>query len=343
MIKYTIKRILLVFLTAFIILSLTFILMKMLPVQAPAGNVNTQKSFYDNQVFLGYAYVPKASEYNSSGVIFLSVGSKKYAYKYYPILTQYWSWLKNIITKWDWGTSTNIKTGASAMSIIASKLPYSVKINIWATLIDIPIGFGLGIWAAIKKNKLTDTIISTIVMIFISVPSFVTISLLISWLSYGANALPNVWPPDSSPLGQRVLGYIIPVSTLAAYSIASFTRYARAEISEVMSSEFMVLARTKGLTKGQAIVRHALRNSGVILIPMVIGEFVSVLGGSMITEQLYSIPGIGQLFVEAISVKDYNVVMVDMAMYTMIGLLANLLVDLSYGFIDPRIRMGAKK
>lgn len=343
MIKYTIKRILLVFLTAFIIISLTFILMKLLPNSAPAGNVNVQKNFYDRQVFLGYAYVPKVAEYGLEDTILLRVGTKQYAYRYYSVMVQYGNWLKNIFTQWDWGTSTNIKTGASAMSIIATRLPYSVKINVWAMLFDIPIGFGLGIWAAIKKNKLTDTIISTLVMIFISVPSFVTVSLLISWFAYGTGSLPNVWPADSSPIGQRVLGYIIPVTTLAAYSIASFTRYSRAEISEVMSSEFMTLARTKGLTKGQAIVRHALRNSGVVLIPMVIGEVVSVLGGSMITEQLYSIPGIGSLFVQAISLKDYNVVMVDMAMYTLIGLFANLFVDLSYGFIDPRIRMGAKK
>jgi ABC-type dipeptide/oligopeptide/nickel transport system permease component len=109
-----------------------------------------------------------------------------------------------------------------------------------------------------------------------------------------------------------------------------------------MSSEFLLLARTKGLTKSQCIVRHALRNSMVPIVPMIIGEFVGILSGSMVLEQLYSIPGIGSLFVECIRYKDWNVLLVDMALYTMIGLVANLLVDLPYGIIDPRIRMGAK-
>lgn len=126
-------------------------------------------------------------------------------------------------------------------------------------------------------------------------------------------------------------------------TVAGFTRYTRAELTEVMSSEFLLLARTKGLTKSQTVIRHALRNSLVPIVPMIIGEFIGILSGSMILEQLYGIPGIGSLFVTAITVKDYNVIMVDMAVYTMIGLVAILLVDLSYGIVDPRIRMGARK
>jgi ABC-type dipeptide/oligopeptide/nickel transport system permease component len=110
-----------------------------------------------------------------------------------------------------------------------------------------------------------------------------------------------------------------------------------------MSSEFLLLARTKGLTKRQTVIRHAMRNSLVPIVPMIIGQFIGILAGSLILERLYSIPGIGGLFVEALTAKDYNVIMVDMAVYTMIGLFATLLVDLSYGIVDPRIRMGARK
>ena len=109
-----------------------------------------------------------------------------------------------------------------------------------------------------------------------------------------------------------------------------------------MSSEFLLLARTKGLSRNQCIVRHALRNSLVPIVPMIIGQFIGILSGSMVLEQLYGIPGIGTLFVTCITRRDYNVLLVDMAVYTVIGLVANLFVDLSYGIVDPRIRMGAK-
>lgn len=347
--KYTFERIVLVFITIFIILSLTYILMKLLPVSKPVGLVPAQIAFYDKQVALGYMvkytdFIPTDQLTADTIKVVSTNPAHTYYYNYLPIMSQYFSWITNIFTKWDWGTSTAIKPNASVMSIIGERLPYSVKINIWATLIDIPIGFGLGIWAAVKKNKPTDTVISTLIMIFISIPSFVLVSFMILVFAYGTgNVSLATWPADSAPLSSRVMGYFIPVATLAAGSIAGFTRYTRAELTEVMSNDFMLLARTKGLTKSQAIVRHALRNSGVVLFPMVIGEFISVLGGSMILEQLYAIPGIGSLFVTALGRKDYNVVMVDMAMYTAIGLFANLFVDLSYGWIDPRIRMGAKK
>ena len=102
-------------------------------------------------------------------------------------------------------------------------------------------------------------------------------------------------------------------------------------------------ARTKGLTSRQAIVRHALRNAFVPILPHILAEFIGVFSGSMILESLYNINGIGDLYILALNNKDYNVLFVDMAIFTTIGLLAGIITDLSYGFIDPRIRMGEKK
>ena len=110
-----------------------------------------------------------------------------------------------------------------------------------------------------------------------------------------------------------------------------------------MSSEYLLLARTKGLTKNQAITRHALKNAFVPILPSILAEFIGIFGGSMILEKLYGIPGIGDLYIRSINEKDYNVLMVDMAIFTTVGLLAGIVLDLSYGFIDPRIRMGEKK
>ncbi|HKL84259.1 MAG TPA: ABC transporter permease [Bacilli bacterium] len=339
--RYVLKRLGLMLITTFVILSLTFILMKMIPFPHPPGTAETRLPFYMNQVRLGYMY--RVQDPTASAEVSLQIGTTIYRFNQFPVLTQYSSWLRGIFTEWNWGLSTRIRLNVSAMEIILDRLPYSLKLNLVSVFIAVPLGFVFGITAALNKNKPADHIISTGVMIFISIPSFVMITFLLIIFAYGLKWLPTQWPSDNAPLDVRVLGFVLPVASLAFGSIAGFARYTRAELAEIMSSEFLLLARTKGLTKTQSVIRHALRNSLVPIIPMIIGEFVGLLAGSMILENLYGIPGIGSLFITAIQQKDYNVVMVDMAMYTMIGLLATLLVDLSYGIVDPRIRMGAKK
>ena len=133
------------------------------------------------------------------------------------------------------------------------------------------------------------------------------------------------------------------VLALCLGSIAGYARYTRAELTEVLTNEFMLLARTKGLTKGQAVFRHALKNAMVPILPTIVAMFVSILSGSLVIEKIFAVPGIGGLYVTSIQELDYNVFMAVSIFYTFIGLAANIIVDLSYGFLDPRIRMGAKK
>lgn len=354
MFTYVLQRIFLVFVTAFIILSLTYIMLRSLPVNPGTSIYAEQLKFWTSQVQLGY-YRELTDEIDvawykaNDPKTLVTIGGSATGWHYYvpyPIMVQYGHWLSNIFTKWDWGTSTSLSIGKSAMVIEMTNLPATIKLNVISIFISIPAGIGLGIWAALKKNKAADNIISTIIMISISVPSFVLISFLLIWFSYDLGWLPSSWPDKSGAAadpGLAARAYVIPVASLSFGSIAGFARYTRAELTEVMSSEFLLLARTKGLTKPQTVVRHALRNSMVPIVPMIIGQFVGILSGSMILEQLYRIPGVGRLFVDALSSSDYPVVMVDMAVYTLIGLFATLLVDLSYGIVDPRIRMGAVK
>ena len=105
----------------------------------------------------------------------------------------------------------------------------------------------------------------------------------------------------------------------------------------------MLLARTKGLTRWQATIKHAFRNSMVIIVPMIMGEVISILGGSLIVENVFSIPGVGSIYISAIGSKDYNVFLFVSLFYVFIGLLSAIIVDISYGFIDPRIRVGGRK
>ncbi len=350
--KYVIERILFILLTAFIVLSVTYILLQCMPLEPNATNFTEEFRFWQQQVTLGFYYEIDASTPEGLEAIanheyeqMVTINSQNYYFAPYPILVRYWNWLVNVVTKWDWGRSTSVALNQSAISIIVMRLPASMKLNIISIIISVPLGLGLGIWAALKKNTWVDSLISTIIMIFISVPSFVLISFLL--LGFGKiPGFPIRWPSQANAAADPLLAfeaYIIPVLSLSFGSICSFARYTRAELCEVMSSEFLLLARTKGLTKGQSVVRHALRNSLVPIVPMIISQFISILSGSMVLEQIYGIPGIGSLFVTALTGKDYPVIMVDMAIYTLIGLFATLIVDLSYSIVDPRIRMGAKK
>lgn len=344
MTKYVIKRIILALCTAFIILSLTFILIKLLPFEKPIGQVSQIFSYYEKQVQLGYfkKYSTIQPQYGEAVYTYTSGKITNYYYQV-PVMQQYFSWLKNIVTKWDWGVSNVISVNVSATVLIAERLGVSIGINVLSVIFSVPIGILLGIWAALKKNKTTDHVISTLVMVFISVPSFVLITFLMLIFCYNSKILPTQWPASTDTTSTKILGYILPVFCLSFGSICGYCRFTRAELCEVMSSEYLLLARTKGLTKRQAILRHALRNAMVPIVPSILAEFIGILGGSMILENLYGIPGIGRLFVTALNAKDYNVLFVDMAIFTTISLLAGVVLDISYGFIDPRIRMGAKK
>ena len=346
MVKYAIQRILLAFLTAFIILSLTYILLAALPADRSVGNDNQLFAFYNDQVSLGFALDLPHEDKSLGDYLWHYYQTETKLWHYYykkPVFDQYLSWISNIFTKWNWGTSTKYKLGFSCMTIIGERLPLSMSINIISVIISVPLGILLGILAGLKKNTWIDHTISTLVMIFISIPSFVIITFSLWIFAYQLGWVPTQWPSADSSAFVKFQGYILPVLALSFGSICGYCRFVRAELCEVMSSEYLLLARTKGLTKNQAITRHALKNAFVPILPSILAEFIGILGGSMILESLYGIPGYGEIYVKALNLKDYNLLMVDMAVFTMIGLLANIVLDLSYGFIDPRIRVGAKK
>ena len=345
MLKYSIKRIILALITAFIILSLTFFLVKSLGIKDTSfgQKENVRWAFFYKQYTLGYVVFFEEEHPEMGKLLARFTSNGNYYFYEKPLIEQYGAWIKNIVTKWDWGTSIAIKPNVSAIKIIGERLPTSLKINVISVVISVPLGIGLGILAGLKKNTWIDHFISTAVMVFISVPSFVVITLLIYFFCFNNQLLPSSWPVPSDPTEKKALAYIIPVISLSFGSVCGYTRFVRAELCEVMSSEYLLLARTKGLTKNQAITRHALKNAFVPILPSILAEFIGVFGGSMILEKLYGIPGIGDLYIRSINENDYSVLMVDMAVFTTVGLLAGIVLDLSYGFIDPRIRMGEKR
>ena len=208
MLKYSIKRVILAFITAFIILSLTFILVKSLGIAdtTMGAKPGVRRAFFVDQMNLGYVvrfYSPTAG-YGKLLFTYTGVDGVTEFYYEKPIMEQYAHWLVNIITRFDWGTSTSIEPGARVLNIIAERLPTTMYINIISVVVSVPLGIGLGIFAGLKKNTWIDHLISTLVMVFISIPSFVVISLLIYWLCYQAHLLPSIWPVPSDTIKTKI-------------------------------------------------------------------------------------------------------------------------------------------
>ena len=263
-----------------------------------------------------------------------------------PIIVQYFIFLKNVITKWEWGVGEQMYETLGVWDVLMKKLPYTIVVNVYSILLAIPIGLGFGIYAALKKNKWQDHVISTSVMIFISVPSYVYAFIVQYFLCFKAGLFPLTIPSTESASLFSIkmfVGMMPAVLSLAFGVIANLTRYTRAELSEVLTGDYMLLARTKGLTKAQATARHAMRNSMVVILPMIIGEFIGIIYGALIIEKIFAIPGVGSLYITSINLRDYNFFMALTFFYTFIGLFFGIIMDISYGLIDPRIRMGAKK
>lgn len=264
-----------------------------------------------------------------------------------PLLQQYGIYLKDVVTEFDFGTSWKIKSTEPAWDLLTKRLAPTVLVNLYSLLFSLPLGIAFGIYAAIKKNKWQDHVISTGVMIFVSVPSYVYAFLVQYFLYFKLDLFPptiaSLADAGGSWFSWTMFHSMIPaVLALSFGQIAGLCRFTRAELTETLTSDYMLLARTKGLTRAQATTRHALKNAMVPILPSILGSFIGILGGSMIIEQIFAIPGVGQLYVQSINLRDYDVFMMDSIFYTFLSLAAGIITDISYGFIDPRIRMGER-
>ena len=314
---YILKRLGLLALTFLIICTLCFVLIKLLPLPAIKEQGRDAALLLARREAMGYDK---------------------------PILTQYFLYWKHLL-RGDLGLGEQMYVGQEVSAVLRQKLPYTVTVNLYAMVLSVPLGLALGCYAALRKNKWQDHTISTAVMVFISVPSYVYAFLVQYFLCFltGWFPLTVAGQSESRLLSWGMFHSMFPaVLSLAFGTVAALTRFTRAELSEVLTGEYLLLAKAKGLTRRQSLLRHGLRNAMVPVLPMIFGEFIGILSGSLIIEGIFSIPGLGSLYTGAIGVRDYNFFMALTFFYTLIGLLSSLVVDISYGLIDPRIRMGEK-
>lgn len=317
MARYILDRIIAMIFTLFIILTVVFIAVRLMP-----GSVFENTGEFSQEV--------------------VDAMNAKYHFDE-PIILQYFRFLKNIFLHWDWGVSLTIAPGMPVFDVLKNRIPASMQINVISLFISVPLGLIVGIIAALKKNSMTDNLISTLIVLFISVPSFIFASVLQYFIAFKLKLFPILYKPTATTSVEKLMSMALPVAALAFGPIASIARQLRAELTEAMTSDFMLLATTKGLTYGQATVKHAVRNAIFPVFGGIISMFTSILGGSLVIENIFSIPGIGSLLVDSINANDHMLTVMILMFYSVITLATTLIIDILYGVIDPRVKIGGKK
>ncbi|QOR34782.1 ABC transporter permease [Clostridium sp. 'deep sea'] len=315
MLRYAMQRIVLIFITLFLIVTISFLTIRMMP-----GSFMNTDEMPDGMV---------------------KIVEEKY-HLHEPLIVQYGYYLKDML-RGDFGVSLAMQPQRPVVDMVSEKLPITLQLNVFSLFIILPFATLFGVTTALKKNTLYDHIMNVLIVIAISVPSFVFASLMKYTLAFKLGWFPIVLDKSTVLTLKKFHSMILPIIALSLGSIASLTRYVRAELAESMNADYMQLAKAKGLNKYQAIFRHAMRNSFIPLANMVIPLFMGILGGSLVIENIFAIPGTGPLLVSSIFTQDYPVSMAVLLFYSIISLVTILVVDLSYGVIDPRIRMGGKR
>ncbi len=312
MFKYILERIGAMLLTLFLVMVLSFMIVRLMPM-----------SIFENPE------VSPEVQYKLEEEMHL----------HDPIPVQLFHYLKNIITEFNFGTSVKIKPGAGVFSIMADRIPPTVALNFLSLFLCIPLGLIAGTAAALKRNTWVDTVISFMIVLFISIPSFVFASLMQYCLTYLWPIFPTLYDATGG-IWNQLYSMTLPIVALSLSPIATIGRYLRGELIENLSSEYLLLARTKGLSRTQATVRHAFRNSLIPISNTLISLLTGIMGGSLVIEKMFSVPGMGGQLVDSISAGDHFLTVALLIFYSAISLVTILVVDLSYGIIDPRIRVG---
>jgi oligopeptide transport system permease protein len=223
--------------------------------------------------------------------------------------------------------------GYSVAELIAGAMTVSLKLGALAMLVALVLGVGAGVLAAVRKNSVLDLLVTGFAMIGISIPILVIAPLFLLVFAVYLGWLPASWSDSESGLR-----YVLPVLALALPQIAYVTRLTRGSMIEVMNSDFIRTARAQGLSTIAIIRRHALRPAMVPLLSYMGPAVAAVLTGSVVVEKIFGIPGLGELFVRGALNRDYSLVLGIVIFYATLVIVLNLLVDIAYGFLDPRIR-----
>ena len=300
--SYIIKRVLLAVLTVWIVLTITFFVMHFVP----GGPFASEK-----------AITPAAQ-----AALEAKYGLDK------PLMEQYWTYLVDAFTKFDFGPSLK-QRGRMVIDVIKDGLKTSAKLGIiaaaWATIV----GVVLGAMAALRRNTILDRVVMVISTAFVSMPSFIMGSLLLLLFSVKLGLVPAN--------GETAKGLILPVITLGLSPMANIIRLTRSSMLDVLGQDYIRTARAKGVAPAKIIFGHALKNALIPVITYVGPMLAYIVTGSLVVEQIFAVPGIGRAFVQSIINRDYSMIMGTTIVLASLIVIMNLISDILYKIVDPRI------
>ena len=303
MLRYVARRLAIMFVTLYVIITATWFLSKLLP----------GTPFADNKL------TPQTRE-----ALFEKYGLDE------PLIVQYAKYMLNVL-QGDLGNSFYFES-RPVLQVIMDQAPVSAFIGVQAIIFGLIPGLALGVAAALWHNSLIDYATTLVTILGISVPTFVLGPIMQYLIGYKWGLLPiaffDSWAHS-----------IMPSACLAVFVIAIVARYIRAEMLEIMGQDYVTLAKAKGLSRVAVVVRHVLRNSLIPLVTVLLPLIVGLVTGSIIVENIFAVPGIGDLFVTCILVNDYAVILGTTIFFAVFFILAYLVQDILYAIIDPRIRV----
>ena len=247
-----------------------------------------------------------------------------------PLGVQYLTYLSDVVTKFDFGPSLKQK-GRTVNSIIFDGMKTSAKLGLIAAVIALICGIILGSVAALRRNRIIDRVIMIITTAFVSMPSFIMGSLLLI-----AFAINLKWFPAN---GASKNGLVLPIITLSLYPMAYITRLTRSSMLEVLGQDYIRTAKAKGVSGWKIIFGHALKNSLIPVITYFGPMLAGIVTGSLVVEQIFAVPGIGRAFVNSITGRDYPLIMGTTIVLATLIVIMNLLGDILYKVVDPRITL----
>ncbi|MRH43384.1 ABC transporter permease subunit [Aquibacillus halophilus] len=308
MARYILQRLGYMILTLFLIATFSFFLMKMLP----GSPLSSEQKVTEAQ----------------REIILEKYGLND------PVPVQYARYMGNLL-QGDLGVSFQLKN-QPVTDILLSRIPISAQLGLYALLIGTVLGMLLGLIAAIKNNSWVDYSANIVSVIGISIPSFIFAGLMQYYVGVKLGLLPiafwGTWQQA-----------VMPTIALAIFPMAIGARFMRTEMIEVLGSDFIVTARAKGLNNTGILFKHGLRNALIPLVTVMGPMAVSLMTGTLVIEQIFSIPGIGEQFVSSVMTDDFAIIMGTTLFFAFFFVLIILIVDLLYGIIDPRIRLAGGK
>lgn len=303
-IGYILKRLALALLTVWVVITITFFVMH----AVPGGPFTSEK-----------AISPAAK-----AALEAKYGLDK------PVFEQYTTYLKDIVTEFNFGPSLK-QRGRQVTDIIFDGLKVSAKLGVIAAFVALVTGVVLGAVAALRRNKLIDRIIMVVTTAFVSMPSFIMGSLLLIVFAVKVPILPAN--------GSTAEGLILPIITLALYPMAYITRLTRSSMLDVLGQDYIRTAKAKGVSGKNIIFGHALKNSLIPVITYFGPMLAYIVTGSLVVEQIFAVPGIGRAFVNSITNRDYTLIMGTTIVLATLIVVMNLIGDIMYKIVDPRINL----